>query len=280
MSDRHMLGDHRAPIGERIRNTHDGKDFRFKVVQVQDDLRACDPGVAARAVGAGEPFDPKTAVVQFPKNGVAAPVERAVEQDVDVLGGGGDACRARERIRSERRWAAAVPRQRGTRRWLDCSPNAGSAGKGRRTQASSSTASRHPTAQGCRRWGSSAASRRTGQGGLSPARWCGAHRGRDDWSAPSHGQAPQDHGAMPGDLVKSSAADVMMVRRRHDRDGETHGMQITREELGLKPFSGERVRSTSALCLRDARSLPGLAGRASPRVNRSVAVDKNTAGLA
>ena len=48
-----MLGDHRASVGEQIGNTHDCEDFRFKVVQVEDDLRACDPGIAARAVGAG-----------------------------------------------------------------------------------------------------------------------------------------------------------------------------------------------------------------------------------
>ena len=47
------LGDHRASIGEQIGNTRDFEDFRFPVVQVEDDLRACDPGIAARAVGAG-----------------------------------------------------------------------------------------------------------------------------------------------------------------------------------------------------------------------------------
>ena len=47
-----MLGHHRPPIGEQIRNTRDFEDFRFPVVDVEDDLRACDPGIAARAVGA------------------------------------------------------------------------------------------------------------------------------------------------------------------------------------------------------------------------------------
>ena len=46
------LGDHRPSIGEQIGNTRDFEDFRFPVVDVEDDLRACDPGIAARAVDA------------------------------------------------------------------------------------------------------------------------------------------------------------------------------------------------------------------------------------
>ena len=46
------LGDHRASVGEQIGNTRDFEDFRFPVVEVEDDLRACDPGIAARAVDA------------------------------------------------------------------------------------------------------------------------------------------------------------------------------------------------------------------------------------
>ena len=46
------LGDHRAPVGEQIGNARDFEDLGFPVVQVKDDLRACDPGIAVRAENA------------------------------------------------------------------------------------------------------------------------------------------------------------------------------------------------------------------------------------
>ena len=46
------LGDHRASIGEQIGHTRDFEDLRLPVMDVEDDLRACDPGIATRAEGA------------------------------------------------------------------------------------------------------------------------------------------------------------------------------------------------------------------------------------
>jgi len=49
-----------------------------------------------------------------------------------------------------------------------------------------------------------------------------------------------------GDLVKSTAADVMMVGRRHNRDGEAHGAKYRRRSWA-KPRLVDMDRGTSAL---------------------------------
>ena len=63
-------------------------------------------------------------------------------------------------------------------------------------QASPSMASRHPIARGCRRWGFSAAPFRNGRRGLRRTRWAALVE-VERWAAPSHGQAPEEHDAIP-----------------------------------------------------------------------------------
>src|SRR6185312_10751504 len=62
-----------------------------------------------------------------------------------------------------------------------------------------------------------------------------------------------------GDLGKCSAADVMLVGRRHNRDGELHGCKVPEEELALTPFSGHGMGTSP--CLLDASLSACLASR-------------------